>query len=455
MTSRHRFATWCATTLIALMLGASFDVLAEESADRVQALERKLESSIKLIEQLTKRITDLERKAKTDGAATASAAPEAGASAASRAAPSIATLQDEVDQITQGLSQRGFDFGLPVHGFADVQAAASSRNDPLRLKGFNAGTLDLYLTPQFGNRVRTLIEIAVEYDPGERSTAIDMERLQLGYTLSDDLTLWMGRFHTPFGLWNTSFHHGANLQTSIYRPRFIEFEDRGGIIPAHSVGLWASGKADAGAGKVTYEGYVANGPTIRDRQLDFNPFTDDDAGKMVGFNLGFQPSGRLHGLSMGLHGFTAPVSIHSVSDAVVDRTRLRMLGAYAAYDAHDWEVFAEYYHFFNGNETGGGRHDSHAGFIHAGRSFGSLTPYVRYERASLDPTDVYFSSQQTGRSYTRHIIGSRYALDAKSSVKLELSRSDEAALDQFDGTGIVFAPRAKYRRAAFQYSIAF
>lgn len=455
MTCRQRFAPWRATTLIVLMLLAPFDVLADESADRVRALEKKLESSINLIEQLTGRITELEKKVKAGNGASARATPADSASAAARATPTIAALQDEVDQINQGLSQRGFDFGLPVHGFADVQAATSSREDPLRLKGFNAGTLDLYLTPQFGNRVRSLIEIAIEYDPGDRSTAIDMERLQLGYTVNDALTLWMGRFHTPFGLWNTSFHHGANLQTSIYRPRFIEFEDRGGIIPAHSVGLWASGRTDVATGKLTYDAYVSNGPTIRSRELDFNPFTDDDGGKMVGFNLGFQPSGRLHGLSTGLHGFTAPVSIHSAADAVVDRTRLRMLGAYAAYDAHDWEAFAEYYRFFNGSESGGGRHDSHAGFIHAGRTFGSLTPYVRYERAALDPTDVYFNSQQTGRSYTRHIVGSRYALDAKSSVKLELSRSEEAALNQYDGTGIVFTARSKYRRAALQYSIAF
>ncbi len=454
MTKKHRYPTWRTAALLLALLGVAADVLADDPVDRVKALEQKLERSLRLIEQLTNRIGELEKKIVPGSAATAGVT-EPSPPSAGRSAPSIATLQDEIDQISQGLSVRGIDFGLPIHGFADVQAAASSAADPLRLRGFNGGTLDLYLTPQFGNRIRSLVEIAVEYEPGTRSTAIDMERLQLGYTVTDELTLWMGRFHTPFGLWNTSFHHGANLQTSIYRPRFIEFEDRGGIIPAHSVGLWASGKTDVGAGKLTYDAYVSNGPSIRDRELDFNPFTDGDDRKMLGVNLGFQPSGGLHGLSAGLHVFTSRVAIHSASDSIVNRAHLQMVGAYSAYEAKDWEMFAEYYRFFNRDDLADARHISHAGFIHAGRSFGALTPYLRYERASLDPTDIYFNSQRTGRSYSRHVVGARYALDARSSVKFELSHTDEAALNQYDGTGIVFTPRSRYQRAAFQYSIAF
>ncbi|MGZ5130156.1 MAG: hypothetical protein ACXWJ1_02835, partial [Caldimonas sp.] len=297
---------------------------------------------------------------------------------------------------------------------------------------------------------------AFEFDPNQPGTSADMERLQLGYTVSDSLTLWMGRFHTPFGLWNTSFHHGANLQTSIYRPRFIEFEDRGGIIPAHSVGIWGTGKTDLGPGKITYDAYVSNGPSIRDRELDFNPFTDDGGNKMFGFNFGYQPSGELRGWSAGVHGFASTVNEYMPADVLATRTRLKMGGAYVGYDANDWEVFGEYYRFFDRNANDQTLRTSNAGFLHAGRSFGSLTPFVRYERVSLDPQDNYFAAQFTGRSYTRFVLGSRYALDAKSSIKFELSRTDEARVDQRDETGgLVVLPRAKYRRASFQYSIAF
>ena len=96
------------------------------------------------------------------------------------------------------------------------------------------------------------------------------------------------------------------------------------------------------------------------------------------------------------------------------------------------------------------------GFVHLGRTFGSWTPYVRYERASIDSKDNYFNAQVTGRSYTRGVPGARYALDARSSLKFELSSSTEPELNQRDEFGgNVFAPAVSFRRAAVQYSIAF
>ena len=77
-----------------------------------------------------------------------------------------------------------------------------------------------------------------------------MERAQLGYSFSDALTFWVGRFHTPYGYWNTAFHHGAQIQTSVTRPLFIDFEDKGGILRAHSLGLLAHGRVPAGPGKL-------------------------------------------------------------------------------------------------------------------------------------------------------------------------------------------------------------
>jgi hypothetical protein len=311
------------------------------------------------------------------------------------------------------------------------------------------------LTPQFGHRVKSLAEIAFEFDP-DGGGAVDMERLQLGYTVSDALTVWLGRFHTPFGLWNTSFHHGANLQTTIFRPRFVEFEDKGGIIPAHSVGLWGSGKTRLGAGKITYDAFLSNGPSIRERRLDPNNFTDDNSGKLVGFNLGYQPNGALGGLSVGLHGFGSTVNTYAPAATLFASTRLRATGAYFGYDADDWEAIGEYYAFRNADLAGGPRRASNAGFVYVGRAFGSMTPFVRYERTSLDPNDNYFRSQAVGRSYRRGVIGARYALDSRSSFKFEWSSTSESALSQLDANGAALPFAASdYRRAAFQYSIAF
>lgn len=435
------------------LLGLSSpSVWADEQAERLQALEKRLEQSVQLIERLSARLAELEQLGRS-GARPAVVAPAAMVVPASSQA--LASLEQTVAQLSEGLGRRGADSGLALHGFADVGAAWSSGKDPVKLRGFNAGTLDLYLTPQFGDRTKALVEIAIEYGE-DGALAVDMERLQLGYTVSDGLTLWLGRFHTPFGQYNTAFHHGANLQTAIFRPRFIDFEDKGGIIPAHSVGLWATGKTALAGGMLTYDGFIANGPRIADRTLDFMAFSDNGGNKMAGFNLGYQAGGALNGLSLGLHGFGSTVQVQNTAGALLSNTRLRMAGAYLGYDEHDWEVIAETYHFANQDLGSGTRHASRAGFVQAGRTFGLLTPFVRLEKVSLDPRDNFFRSQASGRSYRRSAFGLRYALDAKASFKVELGSTVESAADQIDeaGASLPFASRS-YRRGAVQYSVAF
>lgn len=424
---------------------------ADPQGDRMQSLEKRLEASVQLIDKLSARIAELERAARP---APVAAAPMPDPTPAAQA-QAIAALQEGMSQLSAGLGRRGADAGLPVHGFADVGAAWSSKGDPARLRGFNGGTLDLYFTPQFSDRVKGLIEIAFEYgDDG--GLAVDMERLQLGYTVNDSLTLWMGRFHAPFGIWNTAYHHGAHLQTSISRPRFIDFEDKGGILPVHSVGAWASGKLALGSGRLLYDAYIANGPRIAERTLDFQAFNDDGANKLVGASVGYRPGGTHGALTLGVHAFGAHAKVYDTSAQVLSQTRMRMLGAYVGYDDDDWELIGEYYRFANTDLGDGQRRSSQAGFVQLGKTIGAWSPFMRYEKTSLDPQDNYFRSQASGQSYQRSVIGLRYALDAQSSFKLEFGATRERAADLVDETGALQAmPGSRYRRGAFQYSVAF
>ena len=428
-----------------LCAGLATPACAETEAQRLQALERRLESSAQLIEKLSVRLAELERNAR----------PQASAAPAAETTQAIAALQQSVAQLADGTGAKGRETGLPVHGFADVGAGWSSKGDPSRLRGFNAGTLDLYMTPQFGDRVKSLVELVFEYDSAG-GLAVDLERLQIGYTVSDALTVWLGRFHTPFGVWNTWNHHGTQLQTSIFRPRMIDFEDRGGFLPDHSVGAWATGKTSLGPGKITYDAYLTNGPSIRERTLDFGGFTDNDSSKLLGFNLGYEPAGALSGLVVGVHGFAANAGVYDPNGAVLSKSRLRMSGGYFGYDTDHWEAIGEYYRFANADLGHGARHTSSAGFVQVGRHLGAWTPFVRYERAALDSNDPFFASQNAGRSYRRTSLGLRYDIDSRSAFKIELSNSREPAVVQVDENGASAAlDGASYRRAAFQYSIAF
>ena len=443
------------TALLVFCLGAALPQASSAQtgnatdAERLRALERRLDASQKLIEKLSERIAELERAAgprDKSEPATPSMAEQA---------QSIATLQESVGQISGGLSRTVTHTGVPVHGFLDAGAAASSRDDPQRLRGLRAGTLDLYLTPQFGDHVKSLMEIVFEYNADGRGE-MEAERSQVGYTVNDQLTLWAGRFHTPIGLWNTLYHHGANLQPSIFRPRFVDFEDRGGLVPTHTVGVWGSGKTNLDAGKLSYDIYVGNGPTVRERSLDFNAFTDDNSGKLLGVNLGIAPRGALRGVNIGVHAFGATADSRAASDTVLARTRLRMAGGYFSYDANGWEGLAEYYHFANFDLATSTPHTSHIGYLHLGRSYGTLIPYLRYERASLDGADNFFATQRLGRSYSRALIGARYELDVNAALKVELSATKEAAATLIDANGAAgLVEPARYRRLAVEYSIAF
>ncbi len=195
--------------------------------------------------------------------------------------------------------------GLPLHGFADIGAGRSRESNTLRTgaKGFNVANFSLYLTPEFGERVKALVELLFEVER-DGGLATDLERLQIGYTFSDAATLWGGRFHTPYGLWNTAFHHGAQIQTALSRPRFLEFEDRGGILPAHTVGAWLTGTFPGNSVRFNYDLYLGNSPTI---QVDaarpapggtLSPRTGgaDQFSATMGLRAEIAPRGKLDGL---------------------------------------------------------------------------------------------------------------------------------------------------------------
>ena len=354
----------------------------------------------------------------------------ASAATAWAAAASAATDAERIDALEKQVSQLEArsparqDEGLPLHGFMDVNAGYRNNGGP---RGFALGNLDFYLTPRIGDRIKGLIELNFEInESGGLDT--DLERMQIGYVFGDAATVWAGRFHSPWGYWNTAYHHGQQIQTTVTRPKFLEFEDRGGIIPAHTVGLWGTGAIPAGAGKLTYDLFTGNSQRI---DLDdatpgsgtLNPNTASATNHraLLGFNLGYLFPGALDGLKVGVHGYTATIDDDA---APSNSTRVRFAGGYLVYLESDWEVLAEYYDFDNLDLSGSsGTHRSKAGYLQVGKTFGRWTPYARGEKASLDQTDAYFAQQENGGSYDRAVAGLRFDLDPRAALKLEANHT--------------------------------
>lgn len=370
----------------------------------------------------------------------------------------LEAMQTELTQLTSGMAKRSSaDDGLPIHGFMDVGFASNSWGTAAGPMGFNGGALSFYLSPHFGDKVKALVEPIFEVTP-EGVVAADLERLQIAYTFSDAATLWAGRFHTPYGYWNTAFHHGAQIQTSVLRPRFLDFEDKGGILPAHTVGLWNTGKFKAGEGKLTYDVFVGNGPKIAVVDptiaasptnlgtLDVNFAGDNNHQAMVGFNLGYEFAGSMDGLRLAVHAIRGDVDDTSMQFS--NKTGLNMAGGSAVYLSDAWEVMSEYYSFNDKDKSGSsGTHKSKAGYLQVATTFNRLTPYVRVERAILDQTDNYFRTQASGQSYARQALGLRYNLNQKSALKFEVLNSSFKAETGRSAVG--------YRSLFIQYAIGF
>ena len=429
---------WIGAFLVAGLTQALTAQAATGDADRIDALEKRLDQSLQLIQELSGRVHELEAQAAAQrsppaaaaGAAsetprTAQARPAAGAAAA--AAPATSPAPDTAQrlaQVEQTLSQmaagqRPEDTGMPTHGFADV-GVGNHNAEFHQYQGADIAELDFFLTPRLGPRSRALFEL--NFEVGEDgSVGVDLERAQIGYQVGDSSTLWAGRFHTPYGFYNTAFHHGQQIATSLRRPRFIEFEDHGGIMPAHTVGVWFTGSRRLSEEKLTYDLYVGNSQGISNGTLDMHNAGNQHGSTIVGGNLGWLLGGVFDGLKVGVDAFQTRIEDEDALPLSVF-TRLRSYGVYSAYDTDAWEGIAEL-HFFDDFDLSGnsGTHKSDAGFVQLGYRARRFTPYGRYERGAFQQSDPYFAAQRYGGSYYREALGVRFDIDLESALKLELA----------------------------------
>jgi len=179
--------------------------------------------------------------------------------------------------------------------------------------------------------------------------------------------------------------------------------------------------------------------------LDFNAYRDDNRNSAVGGNLGYRFGGALEGLLVGVHGLREEVDVYGGGEQLA-RTRLAFGGGYFYLDRDNWEAIGEYYRFRNQDLSNGtGTHSSWAAFVQLGYTINDIwTPYYRWEKARLDQGDAYFAAQESGRPYTRHVLGIRYLLNPNTALQLEGNHTRE-----------VFAEEKSYSELRAQVAIRF
>lgn len=171
----------------------------------------------------------------------------------------------------------------------------------------------------------------INFEIGEANTFnSSAERLEVAYLVDDRLRLRAGRFHTAIGYYNDAYHHGTYFLLPTDRPLWLDFEDGGGLIPSHAVGVHADGRFRFGVGSLRYDLDLANG---RGRRLvEVQNLTDDNKSKAINARLRFEPE-LLPGLVIGANLYLDRIAANTDADlaAPIPEMDERIIGVHAAY----------------------------------------------------------------------------------------------------------------------------
>ncbi len=346
---------------------------------------------------------------------------------------------------TMSMNVTAVEFGL----FGDVNFY---KNDaPGENSAFSVGALDFFATTDITDDTRVFIEYV--FEDGGDGLVTDLERLWIGRTFNDSLMASVGRFHTPLGVWNRTYHHGALLQDTVTRPFFLDFEDgAAGILPVHIVGALANGEISVGNGELNYEAYVANGASI-DSSAGFNPLpadkpeigigvaSDANSSKTIGLRLTYTPDELP--LTIGAMYMDNPIAEAGDGTGLLLRGEDLILQTILGFDINmETEKFillSEFYSMQNDSRVGDNKsHTGTAYYVQLGYKFNEASRIIyRYANLDFDAADSYFLLLGATAA-THNVLAFRHDLDVTNAIKFEINRNEPAAAGaQNDTTYIV------------------
>jgi hypothetical protein len=298
----------------------------------------------------------------------------------------------------------------------DVDYVWAQRPAAAPLSTFSIPTFNVFASGAQG-RVSYLAELV--FESGEsNSFELDLERIEVGYVVNNQLRLRAGRFHTAFGYYNDAYHHGAYYELTASRPLFVHFEDRGGLLPAHSVGLHADGRFGLGAfGALRYDLELANGRGNSPGEIV--NFADARRSKQINLRVRYQPD--VEGLLIGANALYGRYSLRGAEGEPPRGFREWILGGHAAWLDGEVHLIAEAALVDHAPIEGGPSLRSFGAFVEAGYAFfGAREPYLRWERVAYASGD---DPLYTGGS-SRHVVttGVKWTATSNAALKLQLHR---------------------------------
>ncbi|MES1260479.1 MAG: hypothetical protein ABUS49_01995 [Acidobacteriota bacterium] len=364
-----------------------------------------IQQLLQRIDQLEKRVTELEGTRPVNALAATTPPPPAPVAAAGPVHDHNAPL----DQPTaSGPSLR-------LSGFGDINYTASDR--PGTHGGFNEGQFILHMSSALSSRVSYFGEISLtaRTDAGSGSPAaagfnVEVERSLIRYDQSDHLKISFGRFHTPISYWNTEFHHGSWLQTTASRPESVQFG--GNFIPVHFVGAMAEGAYSARGLNLNYNAGIGNGrSSVLSRDGDWGDVNNHKAWLGTVF---IKPD-KLFGLQVG-----ASLYRDKIDAAGRPESREWIRSAHVVWNKENPEVIAEFFNISHqqpGTNLVTSNQAWYAQFAYRLPMAEHWKPYYRYEYIHVPQSDAVFRGLNLGMSGST--LGMRYDISSFSALKLE------------------------------------
>ena len=305
---------------------------------------------------------------------------------------------------------------LNIRGFGDFGFYGGNQKG--QTTSFSLGELNLFVTSNISDRFKFLSEIVFEANGGESPSSqepinafkAEPERVLLEYSLNDYFNLSAGRYHTAIGYYNTAYHHSTWLQTTTGRPFLFEFEDDGGILPVHTVGVSASGEIPSGSLGLHYVAEAGNGRAARS-PLSEPVQNEVDEGNRKAVNLAlFARPDSIPGLQVGFSGYRDvlyPATSPKIGETIVD--------GYAVLVRSNFEWLNEGLVIRHALQGAPHVFDTPGFYSQISQRFGSYRPYFRYEYLNAPSNEPIFPDVglRSGPS-----VGVRY--DANESVALKL-----------------------------------
>jgi hypothetical protein len=288
------------------------------------------------------------------------------------------------------------------------------------------GPLGFQVTAHLAEGLAGRTEFAMSFQDGE--TVLDVERAYIEYR-TDHWTFAAGRTHAELGYWNNAFHHGRWLQLTINRPHVLRFEDEGGALQVHSVGVSASYGPGRGTSGLEVAVGVGNG---HGRTLDLiQTESDNNWAKSLLVRIGAVGIGHpalRFGVNVGIDSIAPEAA--TVRPLLPDQSIFELItGVYFALRSEGLAVFSETYNVLH---RGGGKTWQFTdGFLIAGYPLGRFTPFGELEARGGDgladpfynPDPAIHSETPPPGNFVEGTAGLRYELSAWSALKLELAAS--------------------------------